>query len=158
MSTTIQTAATETELVIAELDDSASAELAAAALDKVRLWNELGRELKAKLEAAMIRFIQANGEVTIGPVRYYVGTKKTTKCLDNGEAVKSMLELGGVELLRDVLSSSAFKHGAARKRLAELGCEDVYDRLFETSEEQELKDGKAVKTVSLLSFDERFKR
>lgn len=154
----LATVADEIELQIAELADASDAAKAAETMDKVKAFLELGRELKAKLDAAMVTYIKANGPITIGPVRWYVGVKKTTKCTDVGEAAKTMLELGGPDLLRDVLSSNAFKHGATRKRLDEIGSGEQYDRLFTVIEEEELKDGKASAKESLLSFDERFKR
>jgi len=146
------------ELEIAELADGTDAARAAAVLDRVNAWIEFGRSMKAKLGAAMIEFIKANGDLTIGPVRYYVGSKKAVKCRDLGETAKTMLELGGVDLLRDVLSSGAFKHGESRKRLDELGSPELFDVLFETTQEEQLKDGKPVKKDSLLSFDDRFVR
>jgi len=151
-------AANQVELCIAELNDATDAERAAVAMDKVKLWIELGKALKAQLDEAMIRFIKTNGPVVIGPVRYYVGAKKSTKCRDVGETAKTMLELGGPELLRDVLSSGAFKYGECRKRLVEIGSPEQFERLFETTEEETLENGKPTKKDSLLAFDERFKR
>ena len=39
----------------------------------------------------------ANGDLTIGTVRYYIGTEKKTKCRDVKEALKTLIELHGVE-------------------------------------------------------------
>lgn len=88
---------------------------------------------------------------TIGDIRYWAGTKKTTKCRNPGQAVNVVLEAtgGDFDLLGSLLSSDPFKHGACRDVLGER-----WGEVFEVTEKPELKEGKPKK--SLIAVNERF--
>ena len=123
-----------------------------AALNFLDALKEATRGLGERLEPAVIKWIEANGEISFGDIRYYVGPNKTTKCKDLTETAATLLELGGVETLVKGLSTSAFKHGACRTLIEDSA---IYDKLFETTEVQDLKTGTA-KPPRLQKVNERF--
>jgi hypothetical protein len=111
-------------------------------------------ELKKRMEEAAIKWIQANGDLVDGEIRYYVGPNKSTKCLDLPGTLRALLEVSGGDLdaVVEVLSSGAFKPGKAREVLGERA-----DGLFETKETTDLKTGKAT-GPRLQKSDPRFIR
>lgn len=121
-------------------------------LDRLDLMADRIKECRSKLEASMIDWIRENGDLVIGPVRYYVGVKKTTKCINVPEAVTEILTAcdGDLEKMCQAFAAQPIKHGYVKTILPE----DVYARLFKTSDEDELKEGKP----KLQKFDERFTR
>ena len=151
----IQTTADAIELVESGL---ASAEQVMEGKEFVDALKALARDLDAKFDAAAIKWIQANGEITSGTRRLYVGPNKTTKCKDVKATVGAVLDAcgGDLEQFTECLSSGAFKPGATKKLLG-----DKADALFETVETADLKT-KEVGTPRLQYLDlaelERFKR
>lgn len=115
------------------------------------------REMKAAVEAKMVEKIKATGQdIVIGPVRYYVGKEKKTKCLDYAGTVNAILAAcgGDVDRLAGCLASDAFKHGTVRALFEEFEDADSFRRLFETVEVEDLKTGKPTK--KLLSVNTAF--
>ena len=112
------------------------------------------RQLKDLLEQAVIEWIEAHGDLHVPgmSVRYYTGTRKSTKCIDVYRTFEAILEAPGGDLDKTLgtLASGAIKHGAARSVLSQ----EIFDRLFLTEEKPELKEGKPRK--SLIRVDERF--
>ena len=107
------------------------------------------KEVDAAFEAAVIAWIQANGEIECGDIRYYVGTEKVTRCIDQTTTLWTLLEAGGGDTVAHCLSSGAFKPGACREVLGEL-----WDGHFVTTERPDLKTGKPKR--GLRSVDKRF--
>ena len=143
-------------------DDAAKAIDAESTVDQVCLaiqyrdaLREGTRELCERVEEAVIEWIKANGDVTIGPKRYYVGTTKTTKCRNPTDTLRAVLDAtcGDVDAVGELLAAGAWKPGACRSVLPPV----VYDGLFETREVADLKTGVA-KPPSLQVIDERFVR
>jgi hypothetical protein len=118
----------------------ATSEQVLAALDYVVTLAFVTNELKKRMEEAAIKWIQANGDLVDGDIRYYVGPNKSTKCLDLPGTLRALLEVSGGDLdaVVEVLSSGAFKPAKAREVLGERA-----DGLFETKETTDLKTGKA---------------
>lgn len=145
---------TAIELVESGLADEAQVLAGAAFIEKL---GQLHRELKSRWEAAAIAYMEANGDLLDGEVRYYVGPNKSTKCVDLRETVRVVLTAtgGDVDAFTDCLSSSAFKHGTTCKRLAEAGMKEDADRLFVTTETKDIKTGKAT-GPRVQKFDPRF--
>ena len=112
------------------------------------------KEIKSHLEGVLIGYIEQNGELTIGTIRYYIGAKKTTKCQDVPATVEALLNAVGGDFQRfcEHLSASSIKHGAARQTLTP----EEYGRLFTTTEEPSLEEGKPRK--QLQKVDTRFVR
>lgn len=122
---------------------------------RVNAFMEHAKKLKAACDEAMIQYITGTGKpIVIGPVRYYVGDRKETKCRDQVEATQTLVEQFGPEhVARNFLSTGALKHGAIRKEVDA----ETYDRLFEVVSKPVLKeDGTPEK--QLQSIDERFIR
>lgn len=113
---------------------------------------ELTRELSAKSEAAILAWIEQNGDIESGEVRYYAGTNKTVRCRDHDGTVQAILAAtgGDVSAVAKCLASSAWKHAACRELLPA----DEYESLFELKETLDLKTGKPVRRVQ--KFDGRF--
>lgn len=129
--------------------------------------DDLIRRAKAfreEFEQQCIEWIEANGrDIEIlfqdgSVIRYYVGNAKTVKCADVPGTLLELLQVaaGDLDAVANCLGSSAWKHGAVKKLLAELGAGDKYDSLFVVEEKQELKEGKPVKRLQ--KFDSRFVR
>lgn len=121
----------------------------------------------AKTAVAVWKFnarakILADGDVTIGTVRFYVGVKKDTTC-DNAELfLLAMMEMFGVDdeqirrrvvaAIAPLLCANPFKPGETRKTIGE----EEFARYFSVKEEGELREGKPKKEASLQKFDNRF--
>lgn len=103
------------------------------------------RELGQLLEGAIIEWIEANGDLTIGDQRYYVGTERKVTCTDNAGTMDAVLFAGGGEeaALLECLSSQPWKHGAVRGLIGD----DDFNRLFKTEVRPDLKTGKPKKVV-----------
>ncbi|MBV8781908.1 MAG: hypothetical protein JO353_10965 [Phycisphaerae bacterium] len=132
----------------------ASEEDCANAICLVESLGRLYRFAKSIRDARLIAKINADGELTLGPVRYYVGNKRSEKCRQGkmSEAVQKIMDAaaGDMDAFVGCLSSSALKVGATRKLLSPAD----FDAVFETTIEQDLKTGKPVKVLK--SADERF--
>ncbi len=146
---------TETlETSLATIDPEVPREAVLQAVDFVARLGEIYRQLKAQLDARMVEWIDANGELVNGEVRYYVGNDKDTKCVDLKETLNACYAAAGgdEDALITVLSTNAFKPGACRKLLPA----DTYAKCFVTTERVKVLEGKPVK--QLQKFDGRFVR
>lgn len=134
--------------IVATKDDCLTAMMFAARL------REIAKDLSAKVEAGVIAWINRNGEIVDGTVRYYVGVTKTTKCTSVKDALEAILEASGGDMDAVVacMSTGAWKHGACSKLLPK----EVYDALFVAREEEDIKEGKPAKPDKLQKFDSRF--
>jgi hypothetical protein len=103
------------------------------------------RELDALMKEKMAEWMEVNGQISAGTVRYYLGVKKDTKCVDARQTVESVFTAtgGDMDAFTGLLVSQPFKPGAAREVLDA----DTYARLFVTEEKPEIKEGKPVKSV-----------
>lgn len=110
-----------------------------SAMNLVRRLGEIHRDLKDRLEAASIQWIEVNGDLTDGEVRYYVAPNKSTKCVDLRGTFQALLDKSGGDLDSVVLclSSGAFKPSATKEVLG-----DLADSLFVTEVTKDLKTGK----------------
>ncbi len=141
---------------LASIDSEATAEQILAVLDQVAIAQRQAREFKRLAEEAVIEWIDKHGELTVGDIRYYVGTTKTVKAVDNANIGDALLEVtgGDVDRLNECLTSNPWKHGQVRKVLEQFGAESMFDDLFTTETRKDLKTGKP--TRSLKRADERF--
>lgn len=117
------------------------------------------RYVKKQMEARMIQWINANGDIECGTVRYYVGPDKKVKPIDNPKILETLYMVleGDEAAVCQCMSSSPWKYGGIRKLLE--GCEGQidappFDDLFATIEEDDLKTGKPKK--KLQQADQRF--
>jgi hypothetical protein len=109
------------------------------------------REYREMLEDALVRWIQQHGDIVCGPVRYYAGTSKSTKCLQPMNTLEALLEAtgGDVHELGKYLTPNPYRYGACRKPLG-----DKWPEHFMTTERPKLVEGKPKK--QLQRTDERF--
>jgi hypothetical protein len=134
--------------------ESPDVQLAASAPDKVvavlghvdRL-KQLARELNKMAEDAAILVINAHGDITVGDIRYYVGTEKQTECTNVVAALDALLAHSGGDLatFATFLASGAIKPGAAKAALGE------DSPLFKTTIVSDLKTGKPKKGLVKLN-------
>lgn len=130
-------------------DGEASPEQVLLALQFSDRLGQIHRDLKTRLEAAVITFIKRHGDLDTGTVRYYVGTEKKTECVDQKNTVGTVLEMGGPDLLATVLSSGALKPGPCKEVLGE-----DWGKHFVVRDKDDLKAGKPVQRLK--KHDPRF--
>lgn len=123
-------------------------------LDLRQLLRAYADRLIEASESAVIRWIEKNGEISVGTVRYYIGTSHTTKCVDNLGAMRAVLKAvgGDDEDMARFMVSGAFKPGACREVIPG----DEYADLFRTTTRTELREGKPVPVRGLQKADTRF--
>jgi hypothetical protein len=99
-----------------------------------------------------IAWIEQNGDLVIGPIRYRVTYFTATRCKNKVETANAVLEkLGGdLDAMFAALISQPFKPGHVREILEA----DVFNSLFSTQRVGRLVDG--VCQQSLQRIDERF--
>lgn len=110
----------------------------ATILDKLEGLAKRIREIREAGEPRVIEWIQKNGEIKIGGVRYYVAPDKTEKDRNHKDTIEALAASpeidGNFQLLADCLSVNAVKPGAARKILKE-----NFGEFFETIRGDKLK-------------------
>lgn len=137
---------------VANLSPDATQDEVLDVLGRIAAAKDAIRELGSMAEEAAIQWIEANGDIEVGDVRYYVGTNRTTKCTDTRATMEAALNAtgGDIDAMCELLSSGAWKPGACRKTLSP----DDFDMLFTTSETLDLKTGKPKR--GLQRVDQRF--
>lgn len=144
----------EVTTAIVAINEDATVEQIAEAMDKLAFIKQFVKDASAMLESRMLEKIEATkADIQIGPKRYYAGTEKQTRCRDNTKAFIALFDAtgGDVEAIaRDVLRSDCLKPSAAKQLLGEAR----YEEHFETTVKPVLKDGAPKK--QLLCTDERF--
>lgn len=130
----------------------------AEAIVAVHFLKQSAKEIDAQLKFKMIEWIQKHGEITIGPIRYYLGTPKKYKIHSIQEALEILMDLasGDVALFSSWFASSPLKHGAIRKAMEESGCADKFELVFEVTEDTTLEEGKPKKVKKLMSSNDDF--
>lgn len=147
----IQPGALEANILALTPESDADRVVAArCALDAIKGW---ARARERELEAAMVEWIDRNGELTIGTTRYYVGRSTDTKCVDvRGTLERAFADVGGdFDALAGLLSANAFKPGACKRALSP----ETFALGFASAESRELKAGEPRKR-GLQKTDTRF--
>jgi len=122
------------------------------------------KELEDAARARMQEIVEAtpSKSVTLGHIRYYIGTEKIVKPTTlSAVGVQIFIAAGGSwEDFVQCLSMSAFKPGECRKTLRRFHGEEagdkIFDAVFSTTEKTEVREGKPVKSVGLQRYDTRF--
>ncbi len=96
------------------------------------------KEWEGRIDAALFAYIEANGPQQVGPIKYYIGTAKTTKCRNVGKALEALLQATGGDFDEVVacLSSGAIKYGACRNWFEPA----IWDTHFEQIVKREIKE------------------
>lgn len=128
---------TKASIEIIESGD-ASVDQVLQAQEFIKKLGEVYRDLKEKLEAATIAYIEKNGEIRDGERRFYVAPNKSTKCVDVRKTVEAVFEVSGgdFDVFVECLSSGAFKPAATKKVLGDRAAD-----LFVDTETKDLKTG-----------------
>lgn len=105
---------------------------------------EAVKHYEALADDASLEYLQRHGSVQTDSERFYVGTKRTTRCQNTRATVEAILTVTGGDLdtLCGLLASQPLKPGGCK---AVLGPE--WDRHFETSEVPDVLTGKPKKEV-----------
>lgn len=115
---------------------------------------EITKGLGYLIDNAAVEYINKNGDITCGDIRYYVGTTTYTKCKDVKGTLQTLLDVtgGDLEKIATCLASDAWKAGATRVVLV-----DQFDTCFSTEKRMEMKEGKPVAVKkSLQSVNMKF--
>ncbi len=109
--------------------------------ERLEVLNKAMCFMRQELERRMIDWINANGDIVVGTVRYYVGKKKTTKAKDNSTVLDMLYTAlaGDESMVCKCMSANPWKHGTIRGILDD---DKLFDMLFETTEQMDLKTGK----------------
>lgn len=112
------------------------------------------REMRKSMDARLIEWIEANGPITFGTRRMYVGTKKDTKVVELAPAVEALMnDCGGdFEMFCRCLSVNAIKHGAAKTVMKP----ENFNKHFQTITKTELREGVETPAKQLVEVDEAF--
>jgi|ERR1700734_116668 len=117
------------------------------------------KEVADQLKAKMIEWLTAHGgEVTIGPVRHYLGHPKKYKVRNIKEALDILMQLSGgdLEKFSAYFASSLLKHGFIRDEMNAEGCPEKFESVFEMIEDVTWEEGKPKRTKQLMRSDDRF--
>lgn len=138
-------------VAVRKIDATATVDDVAEALALLAGMKERIKDLEAELEERMVDYVSDHGSITIGETRYWVGPRKTTRCVNVPGAIQALLEAtgGDFETFCTFLSSQPLKHGACREPLGE-----QWPFYFQTQEELELKTGQPLKRLQ--KADTRF--
>lgn len=130
----------------------ASADDVLRALDFLKQLKDATKKASDEMEAAVIGWIAANGDLSDGKVRYYVAPNKTTKCLSVRTTLEAIFEAkdGDLDALMDCLSSNPFKPSTTMKLIGARA-----EECFKTEEVLDLQTGKP-KDARLQKFDPQF--
>ena len=116
--------------------------------NNVLVYLERAKQLKAEFEASLLAYIEEKGSFEWGGIRFYAGTRKTTKCVNKMLTMQLLLEGMGGDLnlvVSDLLASQPFRYGACRDVLG-----DEFDKCFSTEEKPDLKTGTTKREVMTL--------
>lgn len=139
---------------ILAVDEWTGTETLAMLADRLKFFGERIREMRRLLDDRMLEAIEeTKQDIVVGPIRYYAGIKKETKCIDHAKALAALFEAcgGDVDRVAECIASNGLKHGACKGVLT-----DKYDQHFKVEEKPELKEG--VPKKSLLQINENFTR
>lgn len=138
-------------LEVARVDTDTDAEAMGDLWQRVEIAKKRMRELSTRLEAAMLEHVTANGDLTVGTLRFYAGKEKTVTCTDKAETLLNLFgTIGGhftldkelADAVANVLAAEPFKYGEARKVLG-----DMFPETFRVETVPDLRTGKAKKVL-----------
>lgn len=121
-----------------------TAEDCARAIEALKVLQDVVKERRALLEAALIDWIELNGELEINDNRYWVGPDKDEKCRDKKKTLYYTLDSTGGDLdaVVDYMVAQPWKPGALKPVLKER-----WDECFEVLIRDKLKEGKPQKRL-----------
>jgi hypothetical protein len=146
------------EKSVIELTDATPADRIAEVRMAVDFAKQECARLGKLLDERMMEIIRDTGPITIGPIRYYIGTPKETHARDGVNLFDTLMEAaqGDVEQIVKCFSANWPKPGTIRELFERIGRPEWFDRCFVVTEREELREGKPVKVKKLMKMDERF--
>lgn len=139
---------------VLDLEPAASVEEALDLWNRVERAKSLLREVSRDMEAQFLAWLQTQPgqSVECGDLRYYVGSKKTVKCIDTIAALNAVVDAAGMDpdAIGGCLAAQPFRFGATKKLIGEA----VYAALFDETVEPDLMTGKPRRVVKVV--DQRF--
>ena len=128
------------------LTTDSDVEQALEALDAVAFAKQELARLNAELNERIIEWIDENGDIERGDIRWYVGTPPVTKCVNPVAAAESILNFceGDLDTFCEFFSADAFKAGEFKKRVGQ----EAFDAAFVVTRGTKVKEGKPVRRVS----------
>jgi len=130
--------------------------------DEVAYWLDLSavlvaraREVRRAVEAAALAWIEANGPLDVGGIRYTAGTATAVRCLDACRCAELVLTAvgGDVTTLVAYLRSDPWKYGSVRQLLGE----EAFATVFRSEHRAKLIEGHPPQR-QLVRTDRRFAR
>ena len=127
--------------------------------DEVAYWLDLSavlvtraKEVRRAVETAALAWIDVNGALDVGDVRYAAGTATTVRCLDACRCAELVLAAvgGDVTALVAYLRSDPWKYGSVRQLLGD----DGFATVFRSEHRPKLVEGRPQK--QLIRNDRRF--
>jgi len=114
----------------------------------VKKLGEIQRAIRHRWEQAAIAWIEQNGEITEGEIRYYVGSETKVKCVSAPLAWKAILAAvdGDEEKAITAFKSEPFKPSVAKKLL-----DKQADKHFVSKTEKSLETGKPLKKLKAVN-------
>lgn len=130
-------------------DFSSSGEVASVRNDVAAL-NAIGREMKRDADAATLDWMQVNGDLVSGNMKWYAGVERDYETPDPAKTLEALfISLAGdFEKVAACLSSSAFKVGTCREVLA-----NAFDLHFVETVKPDVKTSKAKRVVKVTNLD-----
>lgn len=128
---------------VVEFDEDMTTDQVLHLFNAVQHAEERMKEIKRVMTEGLIAWIEKNGDLEIGDIRYYVGTQKRIKCIDPQAVIDEFLNNYSYEDLVSSMSSQPFKYGTVRAKIGDAR----FDELFMTGEAPDLKTGKPKKVV-----------
>ncbi|HEX8342822.1 MAG TPA: hypothetical protein VF624_18105 [Tepidisphaeraceae bacterium] len=110
------------------------------------------KQIRQRVEQVAIGWIEQNGPVEVGDIRYTAGHAKIVKCLHVSRCMELVLEAcrGDFDSVVLHLRSDPWKYGSVRSLLSN----EAYEQLFQTESKPKLVEGKPQK--QLITTDTRF--
>jgi hypothetical protein len=152
------------EVIVARVEPDCEIDAIATAWMRLMGLRKFTGDLQRELESRCIEWIDANGGKDIrwamdeagGEMILTTKDEKTEKCRDPRKTLEFLVTAGDFDSLANCLSSNAWKYGAVRKYLTEIGKPNAYGELFETIIKTKLVATEQGQQPKLRSIDTRY--
>ena len=132
---------------------SDSPEVIAAKISRISAVKRAAREWAEQMEGSICKWIEQNGDLMVpgSDVRYYVGSKRTARCVNTVKCFLALLEATGGDVTEAAaaISANGIKSGAAKVLL---GAE--WDAYFVVEQEDRMQEGKPIRRLK--RFDPKY--
>jgi hypothetical protein len=152
------------EIVVARVEPECCIDTIAEAWMRLQGLKKFAADIQRELESRCVDWIVTNKseirwlmDESGGEMILTTKEEKSEKCRDPRKALEVLMTAGDFESVANCLSSNAWKYGAVRKYLSEIGQADIYGQLFETIVKTKLvAQDKGPDQPKLRAIDTRF--